>query len=45
VVVTLADEGSVKDAHPPASAIQVPLSAAAASGIHLWIAIPAADRK
>jgi len=42
VVVTLADNGSMKEAHPGAGATQVPLPPG--TGVHLWIAIPAADR-
>lgn len=44
VVVTLADEGSVGQAHPAADAVSVPLPADSAPGLRLWIAIPAADR-
>lgn len=42
VVVTLADNGSVNEAHPGVGAAQVPLPPG--TGVHLWIAIPAADR-
>jgi len=42
VIVTIADNGAVEEAHPGTDAVEVPLPAG--TGVHLWIAIPSSDR-
>jgi len=44
VVVTLADAGSVIEAHPGPDAVEVPLPSGPAASIRLWITMPATGR-
>lgn len=43
IVITLADAGSVQDAHPSSTAVLVRLPGVVAAGVRLWIDVPQDD--